>query len=270
MHRRREAFTLIELLVVVAIVGMLVAILMPSLSGARKQAKASVCLSNLKRLGMGMVLYMNGNRDQFPPFRLKKAIPRSDVEVYVNAWGRKKPRWQWFVDPEEVGPVIDPEPFRNEVESTDGFGDSSVGESGESGRKMTNKYFLCPSLADEFEFDIRNGAYGYNYQYLGNSRQDTSDDRWDNFGGWVSKFRGRIDTIQPRPELGNQYCYIRSFDDMERMSEYLVYRDAPLGSTSNVARNILEVVLDAIQDDSNFSTGNRILDDGTNREDNDE
>ena len=181
MNRRKAAFTLIELLVVIAIVAMLVAILMPSLAAARNQAKASVCLSNLKRLGTGMVLYMNSNRDQFPPFRLKTARPLPNADVYVNAWGRKQPRWQWFMDSEEVGPVIDPEPFQDEINTSGGFGDSSVGKNGEPGTKMTNKYFLCPSLKDEFEFDVRNGAYGYNYQYLGNSKQEAAVDRWDNF-----------------------------------------------------------------------------------------
>ena len=71
MPRKRAGFTLIELLVVIAIIALLVSILMPSLSSARRQAKAGVCLSNLKRLATGMLIYVNNNRDKFPPFRLK-------------------------------------------------------------------------------------------------------------------------------------------------------------------------------------------------------
>lgn len=196
MKLRTRGFTLIELLVVIAIIALLVSILLPSLSGARSQAKASVCLSNLKRLATGVALYTNSHRDKFPPFRLKRARPTDEGDQkYVNKWGRLKPRWQWFVGADEVGPVIDPEPFLDEIESTGGFGDSSVGVEGESGREMTNRYFVCPSLNDEFENDIRNGAYGYNYQYLGNSRQDTHENRWDSFPIGLQRVRSAGQTV---------------------------------------------------------------------------
>ncbi len=194
MSKRTRGFTLIELLVVIAIISLLVSILLPSLSSARRQAKASVCLSNLKRLGTGLALYVTNNREQMPPFRLKVARPDSD-DTYVNGHGRAKPRWQWFVDPEEVGPAIDPEPFLDEIEANGSFGDKSEGEDGALGLHMTNKYFVCPSLNDQFEFDIRNGAYGYNYQYLGNSRTDSEENLWDNFPVGISRIRSGSRTV---------------------------------------------------------------------------
>ncbi len=194
MFNRRRAFTLIELLVVVAIIAMLVSILLPSLSAARRQARACVCLANLKRLGTGVAFYLDDNREVFPPFRLKNGDP-GDSDAYVNQWGRKKPRWQWFVDADAVGPVIDPEPFADEIDSSGGFGDGSIGSGGQSGRTMTNKYFLCPSLASEHESDVRNGAYGYNYQYLGNSRRDGNDDQWDNFAVPLGHIRSSAGTV---------------------------------------------------------------------------
>lgn len=194
MNVRKGAFTLIELLVVIAIISLLVSILMPSLSAARERAKTGVCLSNLRRLATGMSLYVSANRDQFPPFRLK--VPRAEItDKYVNEYGRGQPRWHWFVDRNEVGPVIDPEPFHDEIETNGSFGDNSIGSGGESGRTMTNKYFLCPSFSHESEFDIRNGAYGYNYQYLGNSRQDSDPKVWDNFPVNISRIRSGGSTV---------------------------------------------------------------------------
>ncbi|MHC5109616.1 MAG: prepilin-type N-terminal cleavage/methylation domain-containing protein [Planctomycetota bacterium] len=190
-----RGFTLIELLVVIAIIALLVSILMPSLAGARRMAKSSVCLANLKRVGTGLTLYMNNHRDRFPPFRLKKASARADAEDYVNKFRRKKPRWQWFVDSMEVGPIIDPTPFHAEIVSSGGYGDGSVGINGESGREMTSEYFLCPSLDHEFERDVRNGAYGFNYQYLGNARQDTNSNQWDNFPVTTSEIRAAGSTV---------------------------------------------------------------------------
>lgn len=65
-HQRIErlaAFTLIELLVVISIIVLLLAILLPSLSKAREQAKQVVCASNLQGFGRGFYLYAGENRD---------------------------------------------------------------------------------------------------------------------------------------------------------------------------------------------------------------
>jgi len=64
MGSKRNAFTLIELLVVIAIIAILMAILMPTLGRAREQGKRIACLSNLKQLTMGWILYADANDDK--------------------------------------------------------------------------------------------------------------------------------------------------------------------------------------------------------------
>jgi prepilin-type processing-associated H-X9-DG protein len=91
--------------------------------------------------------------------------------------------------------VIDLEPFMDEIESTGKFGDNSIGTGGELGTTMTNRFFTCPSFRSEYEFDIRNGAYGYNYQYLGNSRHDAEQNRWDNFPVGLHSVRAAARTV---------------------------------------------------------------------------
>jgi prepilin-type N-terminal cleavage/methylation domain-containing protein/prepilin-type processing-associated H-X9-DG protein len=60
MHRRR-AFTLIELLVVIAIIAILMGVLIPAVSLARKQATGSRCLGNQRTLGLAWTMYAGDN-----------------------------------------------------------------------------------------------------------------------------------------------------------------------------------------------------------------
>ena len=66
-ERSPHGFTLIELLVVIAIIAILAAILFPVFAQAREKARQSTCLSNLKQLSMGVLMYVQDYDEQFPP-----------------------------------------------------------------------------------------------------------------------------------------------------------------------------------------------------------
>ena len=66
-QRGGSAFTLVELLVVIAIIAILLALLLPVLEGARRQARISACLSNLRQNHAFMVMWSQENRGRLFP-----------------------------------------------------------------------------------------------------------------------------------------------------------------------------------------------------------
>ncbi|MCF7957125.1 MAG: type II secretion system GspH family protein [Phycisphaerae bacterium] len=64
--KKNKGFTLIELLVVISIIALLVAILMPALGKAKKQAQNAVCQSNMKTYGLVISMYLQENEGAFP------------------------------------------------------------------------------------------------------------------------------------------------------------------------------------------------------------
>lgn len=64
--RRSAGFTLIELLVVVAIIGILIALILPAVQYARESARRGTCISHMKQLGIAMQTYNSVHR-MFPP-----------------------------------------------------------------------------------------------------------------------------------------------------------------------------------------------------------
>ncbi len=76
MKTNKRGFTLIELLVVIAIIAILAAILFPVFARAREQARKSACLSNLKQIGLGVMMYAQDFDETYPIAYL--AAPAAD------------------------------------------------------------------------------------------------------------------------------------------------------------------------------------------------
>ncbi len=81
---RRAGFTLIELLVVIAIVAMLMAILLPSLERARKQARSAACQSNLRQWGLFLTMYADDNEGRVMPSSYSAAYHLRDYGYDCN------------------------------------------------------------------------------------------------------------------------------------------------------------------------------------------
>lgn len=131
----RSGFTLIELLVVIAIIAILAAILFPVFARARENARRSSCVSNMKQLGLGVSMYAQDNDGRYPM--------ASNADVPSS--GR---RWPDYIFPYVKNAQIFICPSAAPTDVT-GRGQLWAATTGPTGQ-----YF----------------GYGYNYQYLGNSR----------------------------------------------------------------------------------------------------
>lgn len=86
----RSAFTLIELLATLAIVTLLVALLFPLAGKMRAKAAEAACLSNLRQVASGLLLYAADHDNRFPPY-------------YSDANDPAHTHWQYVVGTQYLG-----------------------------------------------------------------------------------------------------------------------------------------------------------------------
>lgn len=69
----KRGFTLVELLATIAIIGLLIALLVPAVQSARESARRTLCANNLRQLGLGLAHFESSNRT-LPPGAMCEAI----------------------------------------------------------------------------------------------------------------------------------------------------------------------------------------------------
>jgi len=135
MSTRSSGFTLIELLVVIAIIAILAAILFPVFARAREKARQTRCLSNLKQIALGWMMYAGDYDERVMPVQAG-FHPPDDVIYYW--WGSYD--YGTATLREEEGLLY---PYMK-----------------------NNQIHACPSFSNELRGSLGQTGYGYNYAYL--------------------------------------------------------------------------------------------------------
>ncbi|MFG0248172.1 MAG: type II secretion system protein [Phycisphaeraceae bacterium JB051] len=140
-----RAFTLIELLVVISIIALLVAILLPALGQARKQARSIQCATNLRQVALCATGYMADRKDWVPP-----------------AYGGGMP---WYQALWKSGHLPKPSGYDGNTP-------------GQGGYDKTANIIKCPEAMLKYETSQSQAYWGYNNSYFYNKRWVGSRHVW--------------------------------------------------------------------------------------------
>jgi prepilin-type N-terminal cleavage/methylation domain-containing protein/prepilin-type processing-associated H-X9-DG protein len=150
MPRRRaakkscRAFTLVELLVVVCIISVLMALLLPALGRARRQARSAACLSNLRQFAAIYHGYVSENRGRPPSFMtfgpLGLVIPPDDRSTF--------PAFAFCPEATDFGPAVP----------------SGQGEYYEGAAHLAwGQWLVRPPAVTAHWWGLRGSSYGMNF-----------------------------------------------------------------------------------------------------------
>jgi prepilin-type N-terminal cleavage/methylation domain-containing protein len=142
MYRKRstpkcqsKGFTLIELLVVIAIISILAAILFPVFARARENARRSSCMSNVKQIGLGIMMYVQDYDERYPLNDQQREGQGTPPGGWADTWSKDNSHWY-------LANYI--QPYTKSVQ-----------------------IFSCPSGPVQGNLAMRFGGYGANKSILG-------------------------------------------------------------------------------------------------------
>ncbi|HEV7300136.1 MAG TPA: prepilin-type N-terminal cleavage/methylation domain-containing protein [Tepidisphaeraceae bacterium] len=143
-HHRYSAFTLVELLVVIGIIALLISILLPALKKAQQSAQSVACASNMRQVGMAMIMYSSEHKSRFPSARWNAG---ADSDVPLSSYFEKISRYMGIPD----------------------------GEVGEAPKLRAKGAQICPSMEPLM---LRANSYGLN-RHIDKRLYKQSRNLWD-------------------------------------------------------------------------------------------
>lgn len=156
-----RGFTLVDVLVSMAVISILIAVLLPSISRVRESAERVICGSNLRQVGMGVHMFAEDSKDVMPP---SVFLPGSSRNSAARSSGDEG-------SPERMDIV---RTSRDEFAPRE-WGDwDGLGLLYADGYLSASKVFYCPSHSGSHSFERYTSAWGEeageivsNYQFRG-------------------------------------------------------------------------------------------------------
>ncbi len=199
----RRAFSLVELLIVIGIVALLIAILMPALSKARRQALTVQCLSNLRTIGQSLVIYENNNKGWIYPVDSSPLSPGGVTGMGTN----RAPHLRWPMKVFKIPGAPDPPPYDPDTYTANAPGFDAA--------PYTPAVLRCPSDPDAAEAH----TYVLNNHLAENAIRAGSHD----FSGLTP-----ADVIVAGEKYSAARDYYMQDDDFDRVVDQ--FRHGPAGS----------------------------------------
>ncbi len=170
---------------------LLAAILLPSLARARDDAKTTVCANNLRQISLGWSMYAEQHRDAIVAGRMPKFTDpfNSRVNLYYVGNGYKwRPRWYAM-----LGAQVNLFAFKKPSERS----------ADDNTQRVDGAVFLDPTVPERV--NGRNYPFGYNFQFLGNSRLKTNKLSDTDYIRWpvkTAQIRATARTVMAADALG--------------------------------------------------------------------
>lgn len=207
-----------ELLVVISIIALLIAILLPSLSKAREQAKTVKCLSNVRSMMLGVTYYIQDHNDIMPgplhPPIFRLTGTQLDPSTAFRDFNPDTER-PWFLLA-RIAPFLSKSDsqvtFMDEIATCPTLLQQLPDERFEAGKKLTNDFGVANQT---------NPSWSRPYHYLPNNWGNTKPQF---YFGWVnigSTWNGAVLYMQQNPERA-----VKSYTHIQRPSDEWALGDA--------------------------------------------
>lgn len=205
---QRQGFTLVELLVVIAIITIIAGILFPAFARAREAARRTICVANLKQIGMAISMYADDYDGMLPravadarsssahpvdaeTARVCKRSPRSDFCQGAQQW--------------QLADVL-------------------------RGYVKDDRIFECPTLAgkDEF-FLLRRGQLGNLKDKAGAAPETGGDGLSDQVGSYQWSCGHTVNDVLRASEAASRENYLIRLFTLAKLLDHIPLQDAPQG-----------------------------------------